>query len=93
MVLASLGIIGVWAASGVYTLDPGEAAVILWLGKRDRIVADPGLKWHVPVPFETLQIVNVVEDERERGVWDERCRRGPSAGSAPRAWSLGSGLV
>ncbi len=69
MVLVSLAVIGAWAATGIYQLRPGEAAVLLWLGERDRIVVDPGLKWHVPVPIETsdippqLSLFRTVEDE------------------------------
>lgn len=64
--LLSLAVIAAWAATGVYTLGPGESAVVLRLGARDRVVAEEGLHWHLPEPIESKQIVNVSE-VRQRG--------------------------
>jgi membrane protease subunit HflK len=61
LALASVAIIGSWAVTGIYQLEPGEAGVILRLGERSRTELDPGLKWHLPPPIETLQIMNVAE--------------------------------
>jgi membrane protease subunit HflK len=63
--IGSIVVIGGWASTGIYQLQPGEAAVILQLGERNRTVLDPGLKWHPPVPIETLEIVNVSEILKE----------------------------
>lgn len=57
--LVSLAVILAWAWTGVYTLQPGESAVVLRLGARDRVVADEGLHWHLPEPIESMQVVNV----------------------------------
>lgn len=59
--LASLAVIVGWASTGVYQLDPGESAVVLRLGARDRTVVDEGLSWHLPAPIETIEKVNVSE--------------------------------
>jgi modulator of FtsH protease HflK len=61
----SLGLIAAWSYFGFYQLDPGEDAVILRLGRYARTVSEPGLKWHVPPPIESHQIVNVEALERE----------------------------
>ena len=65
LAIGSIVVIGGWASTGIYQLEPGEAAVILRLGERNRTVLDPGLKWHPPVPIETLEIVNVSEILKE----------------------------
>lgn len=57
IVLAAL-----WAFSGVYTVDAAERAVILRFGKYVS-TAQPGLRWHVPWPFESRQIVNIANIE------------------------------
>jgi modulator of FtsH protease HflK len=48
----------VWAATGLYKVDAAERAVVTRFGK---FVAttEPGLRWHLPWPIETRQIVNV----------------------------------
>jgi len=61
----SMLVLGGWASTGVYELDPGEAAVVLRLGAKNRTELDPGLKWRFPPPIETLEIVNVSEIRRE----------------------------
>jgi membrane protease subunit HflK len=54
-----LGVLGVWLSLGVYTLDPGEAAVLLRLGKHVGTVSDPGVHWALPPPITTREIANV----------------------------------
>ena len=65
LAIGSIVVIGGWASTGIYQLQPGEAAVILQFGERNRTVLEPGLKWHPPVPIETLEIVNVSEILKE----------------------------
>jgi membrane protease subunit HflK len=65
-VLLSLAVIGAWAWTGIYQLEPGESAVILRLGRYDRTVDTPGLKWHLPPPLEYAETVNVAELRREK---------------------------
>ena len=50
---------------GSYTLYPGQAAIVLRLGKYDRTVSTEGLKFHLPAPLETHEIVKVAELRKE----------------------------
>ena len=51
--------LAVWLSLGVYTLDPGEAAVLLQLGKHVDTVRDPGVHWTLPPPINVRVIENV----------------------------------
>jgi len=46
---------------GFYQLKPGQSAVILRLGAYSRTDSTSGLRWHLPTPFETHDIVNASE--------------------------------
>ena len=46
---------------GFYQLKPGQSAIILRLGAYSRTEPQSGLRWHLPAPFETHDIVNVSE--------------------------------
>jgi membrane protease subunit HflK len=48
---------GVWLATGIYTVQQGETAVILRFGKYQESTS-AGLHWHLPAPIETKIIVN-----------------------------------
>jgi modulator of FtsH protease HflK len=61
----SLAVIIAWSYFGFYELQPGQAAVVLRLGRYSETVSDPGLRWHLPPPIETHEIVNVASIERE----------------------------
>jgi membrane protease subunit HflK len=50
---------------GKYELYPGQAAIILRLGEYDRTVSTEGLKFHLPAPLETHEIVKVAELRKE----------------------------
>ena len=63
--ISSIGLIAGWASTGVYQLEPGEAAVVLQLGKFNRSVTTPGLHWHLPPPLEYAETVNLTEIRRE----------------------------
>ncbi|MCZ6782506.1 MAG: FtsH protease activity modulator HflK [Proteobacteria bacterium] len=65
-VMLSLGVIAAWAYTGLYQLEPGEAGVILRLGKYTRTVTEPGLKWHLPQPIEEVSRINATELRREK---------------------------
>lgn len=54
-----------WAWQGFYRLNPGQAAVILRLGEYATTETREGLRWHLPYPFETREIVNVGQLYRE----------------------------
>ena len=49
--------IGFWVFTGFYTVDQGEQAVELRFGKYSE-TNDAGLHWHIPTPFESVEIIN-----------------------------------
>jgi len=53
-----LVLIGFWLSSGFYRVQEVEQALVLRFGKLNRI-AQPGLRYHLPSPFETKIIRNV----------------------------------
>lgn len=55
--IAGLLLVG-WVATGIYTVDEGEQAVITRLGDYNRSTG-PGIHFHLPAPIEARQIVNV----------------------------------
>ncbi len=57
IVLAAL-LVGIWSASGFYIVNEGQNGVVLRLGKYSEITG-PGLRWHMPYPLESRQVVNV----------------------------------
>jgi membrane protease subunit HflK len=61
-----LGLLGSWAWFGFYRLNPGEAAVILRLGKYRTTEVREGLRWHLPPPIESREMVNVGLVAREQ---------------------------
>ena len=65
VLVVSLAVIGAWSYFGFYELQPGQAAVVLRLGRYAETVSEPGLRWHLPPPIETHEIVNVASIERE----------------------------
>jgi membrane protease subunit HflK len=63
--LVLLGLAAGWAWLGFYQLGNGQAAIILRFGRHVDTVGDPGLRWHLPPPLESHEIVNVNEVVRE----------------------------
>ncbi len=61
LILVTLGLVGGWLSTGFYRLELGEAAIIMRLGKFDRVARREGLAWHLPEPLEFDIPVNVVE--------------------------------
>jgi len=58
-------LLGGWAWTGVYMIDPGEAAVVLRMGRYDRTIFEPGLRWHLPPPLEYAELVDVAKIRRQ----------------------------
>jgi membrane protease subunit HflK len=58
VLLVSVGVLLGWASQGLYRLELGESAVILRLGKLDRIQKVEGWQIHWPPPLEYAEIVN-----------------------------------
>lgn len=65
LALALLAGLGFWGALGFYTLEPGRAAVLLFLGEHSETVITPG--WHLtlPPPLMTYEKVNFSEVRNE----------------------------
>ena len=58
LLVASLAILVGWGSQGVYSLAPGESAVILRLGAYHRTRDIEGLWAHLPPPLESHVVVN-----------------------------------
>lgn len=58
ILLSSLAVLAGWAYRGFYRLELGESAVILRLGRLDRIESVEGLRFHWPPPLEHHEVVN-----------------------------------
>ena len=54
-----------WGFTGLYRLDPGEAAIILQFGRYVRTEAQEGLRWHLPPPIQEHEVVRVGTVMRE----------------------------
>jgi membrane protease subunit HflK len=48
----------VWLASGFYIVDASQRGVVLRFGKYST-TTQPGPQWHLPYPFESVEIVNL----------------------------------
>ncbi|MDO9012698.1 MAG: FtsH protease activity modulator HflK [Gallionella sp.] len=48
----------IWAASGFYIVDASQRGVVLRFGKLVE-TTDPGPRWHLPFPVESVEIVNL----------------------------------
>ncbi len=57
--LAVIGaiLLGLWLFSGFYVVEQAERGVELMFGKQND-VKEAGLRWHVPFPIETVEIVD-----------------------------------
>jgi modulator of FtsH protease HflK len=47
----------IWMATGFYIVDEGSRGLVLQFGKNTEIT-QPGPRWHIPYPIETVEIVN-----------------------------------
>jgi membrane protease subunit HflK len=47
-----------WILTGLYQVDDSERGVVLRFGEYNQ-TTPPGLRWHVPWPIESVEIVNV----------------------------------
>ncbi|MEM7279564.1 MAG: FtsH protease activity modulator HflK [Pseudomonadota bacterium] len=49
-----------WAATGFYRVDQAERGLVLRFG--DHVATqNPGLRWHMPFPIETVEIVDIAQ--------------------------------
>jgi membrane protease subunit HflK len=51
-------VLAIWLASGFYVVDAASRGVVLTFGKFSDIT-DPGLRWRMPFPIQSLEIVNL----------------------------------
>lgn len=63
LVFLLMALIGLWLASGFFTVDPSERGLIKRFGKYNR-EASPGLNYHAPFPVESVIKVNVERTNR-----------------------------
>ncbi|MBB6091464.1 membrane protease subunit HflK [Povalibacter uvarum] len=54
----ALVLVAIWAFTGLYQVDAAERGVVLRFGKHVA-TTEPGLRWHMPWPIETRQLVNI----------------------------------
>lgn len=54
----ALVLLAIWAFTGLYTVDAAERGIVLRFG-RHVATTMPGLRWHLPWPIETKQIINI----------------------------------
>lgn len=53
-----------WFSSGFYLIEPNENGVVLTFGKYVRTDEVPGLKYRLPWPIQTVDVVNVTQERR-----------------------------
>ena len=63
LVVAALAVLGLWLASGIYSIQPDEQGLVTRFGKLVR-TADPGLQYHLPAPIEAVEKVPVTRVNR-----------------------------
>ena len=51
-------ILFIWVLSGLYQIDDSERGVVLRFGN-NTLTTMPGLRWHIPWPIESVEVVNV----------------------------------
>jgi membrane protease subunit HflK len=55
-----IALLVVWSLTGIYIVDEGERGVETRLGAKSN-VTQSGPHWHIPYPFEDVELVNVAE--------------------------------
>ncbi len=62
--LAIVLIVGIYLATGIYTIGPSEEGLVKRFGRFVR-TAQPGLNYHLPAPIESVVTVNILEVRNE----------------------------
>lgn len=62
--LGILVLVALWLLSGLFFIQPSEHGVVLTFGKYAKTEESPGLKWRMPWPVQSHQIVNVTNERR-----------------------------
>lgn len=82
--LALIGLVALWFASGLFTIEPGEHGVIQRFGAWERTRVDEGLGYHMPWPIETLNTVNVANvREMHIGYYEYETSKGKTKRDIP----------
>ena len=55
--------IGLWGLTGLFQVNDAERGVVLRFGAIQR-VSGPGLRWHMPWPIESVELINTNVTER-----------------------------
>ena len=63
LLLIGLAIVGLWLASGIYTVQPDEQGLVTRFGEWTRTTT-PGLRYHLPTPIEAVEKVPVTRVNR-----------------------------
>lgn len=64
-VLPLVGLIAlIWLSTGFYIVDQGSLGVVQRFGKVLEETTEPGPRWHLPYPIETVQVVNMDQVRR-----------------------------
>ena len=50
-----------WGLTGFYRVDEAERGVVQQFGAYTGSTTEPGLRWHLPFPIETVDTVNILE--------------------------------
>jgi len=58
--IAIILVIGIYLATGIYSIGPSEEGLVKRFGQYIRTV-DPGLHYHLPAPIESVVTVNILE--------------------------------
>ncbi|MGB1077281.1 MAG: FtsH protease activity modulator HflK [Bdellovibrionales bacterium] len=62
--LGLIALLALWLLSGLFFIQPSEHGVVLTFGKYSKTEENPGLKWRMPWPIQSHQIVNVTNERR-----------------------------
>ena len=71
LVLFLTGALALWSYSGVYKLEPGQAALLFQMGKYKETELREGLHFHLPPPLQRREIILVDSIVREEFPGDE----------------------
>ncbi|MEO1198190.1 MAG: FtsH protease activity modulator HflK [Pseudomonadota bacterium] len=83
MVLGALVLLAVWAATGIYRVQPDEQGVVLRFGAFTE-TTPPGLNYHLPWPIETVLTPRVTtQNQINIGITTSVDGRGPAGRDVP----------
>lgn len=60
---AAVLVVAIWALTGTYVVDEAQRGVVLRFGAFQELT-QPGLRWHLPWPIETVERININATEQ-----------------------------